>query len=308
MDLSTFTLGAQVTPAHDATITSISVVPSTVSGAQSGEVMISTSNDGTCKVWDWRAPMEPVVTVKLSNDSRDAPVYAACVSETGTCAAACDTAISLFPFGNWGKYFEYTESHFEQINTLRFLGPTTLASGGEDGLVNLYNVTDLVNEDNGQCPFLTMNTGNSVRSIHPEQTRNSLVVFSGTESISSFDATTGAKNMDDNDSIRCHPVLTGSDELMGWGYLVGYNSGRVLAGNSAGVLAEFDLASNQMVSQFGSSHNTVVRSAVYLPDGRLITAGEDGMVMEWTSGSQYAESNAHHHSRPNRVSGSSRPY
>ena len=290
LDLAKWTLAHQVVPAHDSTITDIQQVPNTVNGSQSGNIFVTSSNDGSCKVWDARSTT-PVVTVKVSNDSYDAPVFSASVSRNGTCAVSCDTNISLFQFGEWKKYFEYSESHFQTISCLQFSPwagqENILISGAEDGLVNIYNVADLVNEDNGQCPMLTLNPENAVRSCFLSP-NNRMYVFTGTETLSVWDCSTGGRMMPDNDSIRTHPLLVANPEDFSFAYLVGMDDrcSRLLAANATGDMVELDSSDFSVSKLFpkNGSHSAVVRSAVYIRGSdRVVSAGEDGCINEWSS-------------------------
>lgn len=299
---------AQIPSAHASTITDIQHVPSTEAG------FISASNDGTCKVWDLRIP-DPIVSIKLSNDVQDAPVFAACVSGSGTCAAACGSNISLFKYGVWKKHFEYSESHFDTVSCMQFSSlqnqsSDVLVSGGDDGMVNIYNTLDLVNEDNGQCPLVSLNVGESVRSVH-YTSRDHLYVFSTSESVSVWDPSTGGKIRSDVDHVRSHPMIA-SDET-GWGYLIDINAegSRLLAGNSTGSLVEFDIDTFEVSSIFQHSHSGVVRTACCLPrENRWITAGEDGYLFSWNTSSSVDGSSLSRNSisRSNRSAVSTRPY
>ena len=314
LDLNKWSLSVQIVPAHDSTITDIQQVPTNVTGAESGNVFITSSNDGTCKVWDSRG-VSPVVTIKVSNNSFDAPVFGASVSRSGTCAVSCDTNICLFRFGEWKKYFEYSESHFQAISFLEFSPwagqENILVSGAEDGLVNIYNVSDLVNEDNGQCPVLTLNTENAVRSCRLSP-KNQMYVLTGTESLSVWDCSSGCRIMPDNESLRSHPLLVTGDDEYSLAYLVGLDDEctRLLVGNSKGKLVEFDACNFAPTKIFdqSSAHSGVVRSAVYLRGtDRVITAGEDGCIYEWSAETPKTEQGSSY-SRLAKQSVSARPY
>ena len=303
IDLERFSLISQISPAHDSTITDVQSVPSMPN------LWISASNDGLAKVWDTRQT-DPVVSVKVSPNTYDAPVFAASVSSSGTCAVSCGTEISLFKFGEWRKYFAYTESHFDNISCMRFANQSDmLISGGDDGLVNVCNTLDLVNEDNGQAPVITLNCEDSVRSFHLSGSK--MFVFSTTESASVWDTQTGTKLIPNVDSIRCHPLIA-SDET-GWGYIVGMNDSgsRLLAGNSDGKLVEFETDSFNVTNIFNSAHSGVVRACHYTKTGSVLTAGEDGYLYEWGTFSGAAEGDSFHEtgrSRSARSSVSARPY
>jgi WD40 repeat protein len=237
----------------------------------------------------------------------DAPIFGASVSSNGTCAVACGSEISLFKFGEWRKFFTYTESHLDNVSCLKFSTqhPDFLVSGGDDGLVNVYNTSDLVNEDNGQCPVITLNAEDSVRSF--QLCGDKMFVFSTTESVSVWDTKSGTKIRPNEDSLRCHPLVA-SDET-GWGYIVGMDQeGRkILVGNSAGKLVEFE--DLQVSKIYDAAHSGVVRSCLYTRSGTVLTAGEDGYLYEWTeSVAQQHFSGESVRSRSARSSASSRPY
>jgi WD40 repeat protein len=306
IDLESFSMISQIVPAHESTITDIQAVPG------SDTMWISASNDGLCKVWDMRQS-DPVVSIKVSNNVSDAPVFAASVSTSGTCAVACGTEIHLFKFGEWKRYFTYTESHFDTISCMQFSRlpgkADILVSGADDGMVNIYNTTDLVNEDNGQCPVMTFNTEESVRSVLFSSDEN-LFAFSTTESVSVWDPRTGGRFCPKIDEIRTNPLL--SSEETGWAYIVGMDpsGSRLIAGNSEGNLVELEVSSTpKMTRIFDKAHSGVVRSCAYLHNGLVLTAGEDGYLYEWsvpvmTENSSIMEGR----SKSARSSVSSRPY
>lgn len=304
IDLETFALISQIVPAHDSNITDVQAVPNT-------QQWISASQDGTCKVWDLRQPV-PVITVKVSPNPVDAPVFAASVSSTGTCAVACGSEISLFKYGEWRKYFAYTESHFDTVSCLEFSRQNghgdILISGGDDGLINIHNTADLVNEDNGQCPFLTLNTEDSVRAF--TFTGEKLFAFATTESVSVWSTQTGGRICPNDDNIRMHPLIA-SDEN-GWGYIVGMDrsGSRLLGGSSEGSLVEFDFTQegHPVSRMMEKAHSGVVRSCYYKRDGGILTAGEDGFLYEWTDRVALVDDGIAGRSRSARSSVSARPY
>lgn len=302
IDLESLALKFEFQAAHESTITDIQPV--------SQGIWVSASNDGLCKVWDVRQP-DPVVSIKVSNDNRDAPVFAASVSSSGTCAVACGPEIHLFKFGEWKKMFTYTDSHFDTVSCLTFSHlpgqADILVSGGDDGLVNIYNTTDLVNEDNGQCPMITFNTEDSVRSVL--LTRKNLFAFSTTESVSIWDPQTGGRACPKMDEFRVHPLL--SSEETGWAYIVGVDAigSKLIAGNSEGSLVEFNMNDSSVSRMFDKTHSGVVRSCAYLTNGCILTAGEDGYLYEWSSSPSFPEGPlADGRSRSTRPGPSSRPY
>ena len=312
IDVATLSLGTQISPAHGSTITDLQAVPLSVTGAASGALFMSASADGTSAAWDLRQQV-PVMTMKVSPNGVDAPVFASTVSETGTVAVSCSSNIILCKFGEWRKFHEYTESHFDTVSCLQFSRlagqADILLSGGDDGMVNVFNTTDLVNEDDGQCPVMTLNVGDSVRSLHLSPSR--LFVFSTTESVSVWDTATGGKLRPDVDTIRSHPLI-GSDET-GWGYLIGMDSecSKILAGNSTGTIVEFDSESGEVSSSFTHAHTGVVRAAAYLRNGQVLTAGEDGVLCEWSRAADVSMdswSDKASSGRSARAHASARPY
>ena len=135
-------------------------------------------------------------------------------------------------------------------------------------------------------------------------------MFSTTESVSVWDTATCGKAHSDVDTIRSHPLL--SSEETGWGYLIGMNRDctRLLAGNSEGSIVEFDSTTFEVSNIFSSQHTGVVRSALYLDNDLLLTAGEDGYLYEWreTALQSLEAGEGKLSSRSHRSTASSRPY
>lgn len=312
IDLNTFQMVRQVVPSHDRTITDIQNVPDSVTGCASGSVYISSSVDGLVKIWDMRRDDPCVISIRLSVNNLDAPVFAAAVSAAGTCAGSCGNEISLFDFGVWKQRFKYTEVHMDNVSCLYWLDDGKyLVSGGDDGLVNVLDVSDLVNEDDGQCPKITFNTEDAVRSVY--SSGGGMSVFSTTETCTVWDIFSGAKIA--TNSVRLDPILASGNATFDstldptFGYYVGQHDNNILAGNSLGKLVTVDAVTGVTTGVFApTGHAGVVRSAVFTKDRKIITAGEDGYINEWAPTGNFGESPIRVSNKPKLATTTTRPY
>ncbi|KAF4707778.1 WD repeat-containing protein 89, partial [Perkinsus olseni] len=137
---------------HDQPITDLQVIP----GSQ-GQGLVSCSRDGTAKLWDLRSSGgQPVVTIAASNNKKDAQIFGASVNADNTLAVGVDSEVLLYDInsGKKGPYFTYTDAHMDIVNCVKFHPTRTnlCMTGGEDTLINVLDVTDLHNEDDGQAP------------------------------------------------------------------------------------------------------------------------------------------------------------
>ncbi|KAF4716619.1 WD repeat-containing protein 89, partial [Perkinsus olseni] len=150
---------------HDQPITDLQVIP----GSQ-GQGLVSCSRDGTAKLWDLRSSGgQPVVTIAASKNKKDAQIFGASVNADNTLAVGVDSEVLLYDINSGKKepYFTYTDAHMDIVNCVKFHPTRTnlCMTGGEDTLINVLDVTDLHNEDDGQAPKVTISAEDSVRSV-----------------------------------------------------------------------------------------------------------------------------------------------
>ena len=263
--------------AHSATITDVRFFSETVAA--------TTSRDGTFRVWDLRTPLGPAWTERLSTDSTDAEVNSICSNGDMVVGSCCKSEVFLYDWRKQKKFFTYSEIHFEPVTTIDFLTgrANMLVSASEDGLINILNITDLDNDDQGQSPWVAMNTGNGVRDFTIVD--SNIFAFSPVEGISVWDFS--GNKIWGNESLRDHPLMAHDGSV---GYIIdahqvpGMANPAILAGSSSGNMALFSINGDDLdlCASFDSpGHHGVVRASLH-HGNNFVTAGEDGQIISWT--------------------------
>ncbi|CAE8715758.1 unnamed protein product, partial [Polarella glacialis] len=265
--------------------------------------LASCSHDGSARVWDLRAAEAARCFAVSSNE-----VYSCSVGRSDSAlACAASEKVHLFDVGQGKRMRVYKDSHTDVVNHVRFhpVDSTQLYSGAEDNLVVVLN-TDETREDDAMVGCIP--NDECVRSftfVGPD--RNTLCCSSTTEDVRIWGLGT-----EDFGSLRAqflglrnHPLLMrgggGDDDEGSGGYVVetfyDQPSGEVflLAGaGQAGDLVLFRVTMGEALPAAvfappapGSGlrgHEGIVRSALCLPGGRVLTAGEDGRICAWQEG------------------------
>lgn len=221
-------------------------------------------------------------------------------------ACAASEKVHLFDVKQGKRMCVYKDIHTDVVNHVRFHPVETnkLLSGAEDNLVVLLD-TSQPHEDEAMIGVIP--NEECVRSftlVGPD--RNTLCCGSTTEDVRIYGL--GAEDFGTRRAeflgLRDHPLLAREDSS---GYVVetfyDQPSGQVflLAGaGNAGDLVLFrvtlseavpvatfvvptvDMVSTAAVAMDG--HSGIVRSAICMPGGALLTAGEDGRICAWSEG------------------------
>lgn len=261
--------------------------------------LASCSHDGSAMVWDLRV-QDPARRFAVS--SRE--VYSCSVGcRDAALACAASEKVYLFDVGQGKQKQVFKDSHTDVVNHVRFHPAESqkLLTGAEDNLVVVLD-TSKTREDEAMLGVIP--NEDCVRSftlIGPD--RNTLCCCSTVEDVRIWGL--GDENFGSLRAqfigLRSHQLLMrggGDDEDFGFGYVVETfydepsSQAFLLAGaGNAGDLLLFrvTLAEAAPAAVFtvpaGSGmrgHEGIVRSAICLPGGRVITAGEDGRICVWS--------------------------
>eukprot|EP00929_Paragymnodinium_shiwhaense_P119461 TRINITY_DN91365_c0_g1_i1.p1 TRINITY_DN91365_c0_g1~~TRINITY_DN91365_c0_g1_i1.p1 ORF type:complete len:396 (-),score=37.46 TRINITY_DN91365_c0_g1_i1:51-1238(-) len=275
--------------------------------------LVSCSHDGSARVWDLRASEEAASVRSFPAASQE--VYSCSVGRGDTAlACAASEKIHLFDVGQGKRLKVYKDMHCDVVNHVRFhpVDTTKLISGAEDNLVALIDTN--VNSPS-EAMLACIPNDECVRNftlVGPN--RDTLCCHSTTEDVRIWGLgqdDCGVKKAE-FPGLRDHPLLTREES---GGYVVQsfYDQPTqqvfLLAGaGNLGDLVLFRLTQSepmpvalfdrsQKASDRGSigvsldgdgclltGHTDIVRSAISMPGGILITAGEDGRVCGWRQG------------------------
>lgn len=252
--------------------------------------LVSCSHDGSAMVWDLRAS-----TAARSFEVSSREVYSCCVGQDDSLlACAASNKVHLFDMAHGKQLRVFKESHTDVVNHVRFHPDGKLLSGAEDNLVVVLD-TQKSREDEAMIGVIP--NDECVRSfslVGPD--RNTLCCCSTTEDVRIWQLGEDFGTLKAQfTNLRSHPLLMrNEDEDFGLGYVVetfyDQPSAEVFLLAGAGTLGDLllfrvTLAEAVPVAVFGKGldqgHTGIVRSALCLPGGRVLTAGEDGRVCAW---------------------------
>mmetsp|Transcript_62736 Transcript_62736/g.176935 ORF Transcript_62736/g.176935 Transcript_62736/m.176935 type:complete len:362 (+) Transcript_62736:107-1192(+) len=263
--------------------------------------LVSCSHDGSARVWDLRAAGACAQRFEVASNE----VYS-CTVGCGDAALACAASekVHLFDLVAGKRRRVYSDYHTDVVNRVRFhpAEPTKLLSGAEDGLVV---VADTRESSTSEAMLAVVPNEECVRGftlVGPG--RDTLCCVSTTEDVRIWGLgpdDCGSKQAEFV-GLREHALLSRDDS---GGYVVETfydqpsNQVFLLAGaGGGGDMLLFQLAPGgaapvaQLSAGDGAAgHTGIVRSALCLPGGIIVTAGEDGRVCAWreTSSADQAE-------------------
>ena len=242
-------------------------------------LIISASSDSTCCCWDTRTSNRPSNSISFPGE-----VSAMSLGVGGTLMAAA-SGTSLFFFDmrqtGMGPLGHYADCHTDDITSVKFhpeAGSPLLLSGGEDGLICLYDTSVSTNDEavisilNTDCP--TRRIGFFGKG------------FEGIYCLSSVEAAT-IWHYPSAQRISNFPFLR---ESLGCDYLVDcwyQNDGSLclLAGDHSGkgvvtTLQPGDV--HTIVGDMVDGHSSTIRCA-YFDGDAIFTGGEDSRMCRWAS-------------------------
>eukprot|EP00419_Tripos_fusus_P025781 CAMPEP_0172727850 /NCGR_PEP_ID=MMETSP1074-20121228/91905_1 /TAXON_ID=2916 /ORGANISM="Ceratium fusus, Strain PA161109" /LENGTH=378 /DNA_ID=CAMNT_0013555031 /DNA_START=56 /DNA_END=1192 /DNA_ORIENTATION=- len=265
----------------------------------SAPLLASCSHDGSARLWDVRASPCAVRTFEVAN-SRE--VYSCSVGR-GDTALACTASekVYLFDLAQGKRLCTYKECHTDVVNHVRFhpVRSTILFTGAEDNLIVALD-TNEANEDQALLGIIP--TDECVRSftfVGPD--RNTVCSASTLEDVRIWDLSEesfGSRRAEFV-GLRDNPLLV-TEESGGYVIEAFYDqpSGQVFvlagAGDAGKVLlfrtTPAGMEPAAVFTSHGESsaqlqgHTGIIRSAICMPGGTILTAGEDSMLCAWREG------------------------
>ena len=247
-------------------------------------IIYTSSADKTAAVWDMRNPSHPSMRFTLNEEAYSV----SCSFNDSLLAIASGNGISFkdIRHGSKSSLGEYSDVHTDLVTAVKFSAdhPTLLISGGEDGLVNVYDtavtsgeaaVQSILNVD---CPlrkigffqqegvYCLTSTGTASFWHHPSAQR-----------IGNFTSVREDKSVDYLTDCFIEP----SEERL---FLVAgkfSGEGCVLLTEPSSMIDAADL---------NEGHKDIIRGcSFHASSGTMVTGGEDGCVCSWDMRSVFAK-------------------
>lgn len=283
-------------PAHAAPIHKLQTDP------VNDNILYSCSDDATVKIWDSRTPLTN--SVNTLTNSRNLPFFSLDVNHglisAGSQLKGTDSELVLWDLRKLDTTLRsFIDSHNDDITETKF-HPTLnnlLLSGSTDGLVNIYNL-DIVEEDDALFQCINYNSVHSAGFLTP----NRIYILSHMETFGVFDLSTqqefnpedgetkGKINNDkDHGDIRskwdCEYVV----DLYAPGYIAcGSNSEEVVKLYEFDPIKEDFLPKNRLWTFAGGHGDEIVRD-IKVVNGVAYTAGEDNHIRAWNCDAKNTE-------------------
>ena len=241
------------------------------------DIIISASSDHTCCCWDMRTPLEPVSSITLPGE-----ISAMTLGVGGSLiATACGTSLYFHDMRQLdaGTLGQYADCHTDEITSVKFHPNAAvhhLLSGGEDGLICVYDTSVSANDE---AVISILNTDCPTRQIGFFGTGHEGVYCLSSVETASIWHYPSAQRISNFPSIR---------ESLGCDYLIDCwyqddGSLNLLAGDHAGKGVVTNIQPGDVHTAVGEmlgGHSSTMRCACFLDDS-ILTAGEDSRLCVW---------------------------
>ena len=246
-------------------------------------IIFSSSTDKSAAMWDLRAK-----TPSLRFTFGEEALSVSCSLNDSLLAVAVGSRVSFRDIrnGSQSSLGEYADVHTDIVTAVKFSldSPTLLVSGGEDGLVNVYDTAAVSGEAAVQS---IMNVDCPPRRIGFFQ-REGLYCLTSTE-IASFWHYPSAQRIGNFTSIREDRAV---DYLTDCFVEPAEERLFLLAGkfSGAGSLLQTEPSMMSLSATLELGHEDIIRSCAYHSSSRtLVTGGEDGNICAWNMSSLTAD-------------------
>lgn len=217
--------------------------------------------------------------------------YSLSVSEDGiSLALAASKDIHFVDIRTWSSTRSITELHTDDITRVRFCGSDVICTAGEDQMINVLSATEL-NEDDMMWNIINCEevatrmqffSPNMIPLCATPQVAPRGVVAAVGSCENALVIPVGEGEVAREKKLPRPNFETYQVEFAPFLGTLGHITGQKDEDGNVGPLSISDVVSGTVMGVMGGAHQEVVRVALSLPNGTLITGGEDGMLAYWT--------------------------
>jgi WD40 repeat protein len=217
--------------------------------------------------------------------------YSLSVSEDGaSLALAAGKDIHFVDIRTWHSTRSISELHTDDITRVRFCGSDVICTAGEDQMVNVLSTTEL---DEDEMMWNIINCEEVVTRMQyfspdriplcatPEVAPRGVFATVGSCE-NAMVIPVGEGEVAREKKLHRPNFETYQVEFVPWLGTLGQVTGLKDEDGNAGPIMITDVVSGGVMGVMNGAHQEVVRIALSLPNGVLITGGEDGMLAYWT--------------------------